>query len=149
MGTTLSVLWFRDGYGFIAHVGDSRIYRYRGGVLSQMTMDHSLVAELLAAGKITAEEARVHPQRNLVTRAVGTSSTVNPDVTTFDRKDHDLWLLCSDGLTNHVSDEQLKNVLTSGDTLEDMAHRLVDMALHRGGSDNVTVVLVDCEEATL
>ncbi len=149
MGTTLVAIWLDEGKAILTNVGDSRAYRLRDGELTQMSRDHSLVAELLAAGKITAEEARVHPQRNLVTRAVGTSSTVNPDVTTFDRKDHDLWLLCSDGLTNHVSDEQLKNVLTSGDTLEDMAHRLVDMALHRGGSDNVTVVLVDCEEATL
>ena len=147
MGTTLVALWLDDDRAILANVGDSRAYLMRDGKLVQMSRDHSLVAELVAQGKISEEEARVHPQRNLVTRAVGTSSLVNPDVITFDRKANDLWLLCSDGLTNHVSDEQIGQVLSASASLEEKTQTLIDLALQHGGSDNVTAVLVDCEEA--
>ncbi len=146
MGTTLVALWLDDDKAILTNVGDSRAYLLRDGKLLQMSRDHSLVAEMVAEGKISEEEARVHPQRNLVTRAVGTSSLVNPDVTTFDRQPNDLWLLCTDGLTNHVSDEKIGEALAADATLEEKAQALIDMALANGGSDNVTAVLVDCGE---
>ena len=145
MGTTLSVLWHSGNYAYIAHVGDSRIYRLREGELEQITQDHSLVEELIRAGVITREEARTHPRRNVITRALGTRGENVPDLLAADVRPGDLWLLCSDGLTGMVEDEVICSVLREY-PLEQAADKLVELALKAGGSDNVTLVLYHCEE---
>ena len=147
MGTTLSVLWRGGHYAYIAHVGDSRIYRMRGGELERITQDHSLVEEMIRARLITREQARTHPRRNVITRALGTQGDNEPDVLAVDVEPGDLWLLCSDGLTGMVSDEEIARTLRGGRSLDDMADSLIRQALDAGGRDNVTLVLWRSEEA--
>lgn len=144
MGTTLTALWADERHVLIAQVGDSRAYLLRGGVLRQCTHDHSMVAELVRNGSITPEEARTHPQRNLITRTLGTQSKVDADVFEFARQQDDRWLLCSDGLTSMVSDAEIAAAL-SGAPLADAADRLLEQALARGGTDNITLVLLEDE----
>ncbi len=146
MGTTLSVMWRGGHYMYIAHVGDSRIYRFRNKELEQITQDHSLVEELVRARIITREEARTHPRRNIITRALGTQGDNLPDLLAADIKPGDLWLLCTDGLCGMISDEEIARVLSSGATLEMMAGSLIEKALDAGGRDNVTLVLCREEE---
>lgn len=145
MGTTLSVMWHAGHYAYIAHVGDSRIYRLRAGVLEQITQDHSFVEELVRARVITKEEARVHPRRNIITRALGTRGENMPDMLAADVRAGDIWLLCSDGLCGMVEDEQIAKTLKEY-PLKRAADRLIELALEAGGRDNVTVVLYRCEE---
>ena len=142
MGTTLSVLWLSRNYAYIAHVGDSRIYRLRAGSLSQITQDHSLVEELVRAGLITREQARTHPRRNIITRALGTHGENEPDLLVTDVQDGDLFLLCTDGLTGMVTDAQIERILLESD-MEAAADALLAAALDAGGRDNVTLIL--CE----
>jgi len=146
MGTTLSMMWRGGHYMYIAHVGDSRIYRYRDGELEQITQDHSLVEELVRAHIITREQARTHPRRNIITRALGTQGENLPDLLAADIKPGDLWLLCTDGLSGMISDAEIARVLSSGATLEMMAGSLIEKALDAGGRDNVTLVLCREEE---
>ena len=146
MGTTLSMMWRGGHYMYIAHVGDSRIYRYRGGELERITQDHSLVEELVRARIITREEARTHPRRNIITRALGTQGDTLPDLLAADVRPGDLWLLCTDGLCGMISDEEIARVLSSGATLDMMAGSLIEKALDAGGRDNVTLVLCREEE---
>lgn len=145
MGTTLSAMWRSGGYMYIAHVGDSRIYRLRGGRLEQITQDHSLVEEMARAGLITRQEARMHPRRNIITRALGTQGENEPDLLAADLRPGDRWLLCTDGLSGMVEDEAIERVLTSFG-IEAAADRLIAMALDAGGSDNVTLILCTGEE---
>ena len=140
MGTTLSVLWLGENYAYIAHVGDSRIYRLREGSLTQITQDHSLVEELVRAGLITREQARTHPRRNIITRALGTHGENEPDLLVTDVRDGDLFLLCTDGLTGMVTDGDIERVLREND-METAADRLLALALDAGGRDNVTLIL--------
>lgn len=140
MGTTLSVLWLGVNYAYIAHVGDSRIYRLREGSLTQITQDHSLVEELVRAGLITREQARTHPRRNIITRALGTHGENEPDLLVTDVRDGDLFLLCTDGLTGMVTDGDIERVLREYD-METAADRLLALALDAGGRDNVTLIL--------
>ena len=140
MGTTLSVLWLGVNYAYIAHVGDSRIYRLREGSLTQITQDHSLVEELVRAGLITREQARTHPRRNIITRALGTHGENEPDLLVTDVRDGDLFLLCTDGLTGMVTDGDIERVLREND-METAADRLLALALEAGGRDNVTLIL--------
>jgi len=146
MGTTLSVMWRGGHYMYIAHVGDSRIYRFRSRMLERITQDHSLVEELVRARIITAEEARTHPRRNIITRALGTQGENLPDLLAADIKPGDLWLLCTDGLCGMISDEEIARVLGSGVTIDMMADSLIQKALDAGGRDNVTLVLCREEE---
>ncbi|MDY5349537.1 MAG: Stp1/IreP family PP2C-type Ser/Thr phosphatase [Candidatus Ventricola sp.] len=145
MGTTLSLMWRAGRFMYIAHVGDSRIYRLRDGSLEQITQDHSLVAELVRAGLITAEEARRHPRRNIITRALGTQGDNTPDLLAADNRPGDLWLLCTDGLTGMVPDAVIERTLLDL-PLEAAADRLLGLALEAGGSDNVTLILYRNEE---
>lgn len=149
MGTTLSVLWRGGNYVYIAHVGDSRIYRLRGGELEQITEDHSLVEELVRAGLITREDARTHPRRNIITRALGTQGDNTPDLLAADAKRGDLWLLCSDGLSGMVPDAQIERTMKRGGSLSAMADSLLEQALAAGGKDNITLVLYRDEEVRL
>ena len=146
MGTTISMMWRGGGYMYIAHVGDSRIYRLRDGHMEQITQDHSLVGELVRAGLLTPEEARLHPRRNIITRAIGTDESVEVDVVVEERRKGDLWLACSDGLHGLVDDRQMRDALRQY-APEKAADVLLKAALDAGGRDNVTLVIVhDGEE---
>jgi len=143
MGTTMTVALVDRATGSIAlgHVGDSRAYRVRAGELVQLTDDHSLVGELVRSGKLSVEEAEAHPQRSVITRAVGTEPEVDVDTFTVEAEPGDLYLLCSDGLTDMVSDREILSVLAGADDLDRAARALVDAANAGGGEDNITVVL--------
>ena len=141
MGTTFTGLCSDKKALYIAHVGDSRAYRLRGGELKQITQDHSIVAELLRNNVITAEMARNHPYRNVITRAVGVDPVVTPDVIDEDKQPDDVWLVCSDGLYNMVSDDVIRDTLAGSETDEQAADSLLSLALENGGSDNITFVI--------
>ena len=149
MGTTLSVLWRSGRVMYIAQIGDSRVYRMRGGRLQQITQDHSLVEELVRSGLITREEARVHPRRNVITRALGTQGENTPDLFTEETQRGDLWLVCSDGLNSMISDEEIAAQMAkaAGQGLAAAADALIGCALDAGGRDNVTLILYLNEEA--
>jgi PPM family protein phosphatase len=143
MGTTLVVAWFDDNTLHAAHIGDSRLYRLRGNAFEQLTRDHSLLQEQLDSGMISAEEARHSPNRNLVTRALGVAPVAEPDLGEFPVLAGDIYLLCSDGLTDMVEPEVIGRVLRAlGANPEAAADRLVQMANGNGGCDNVSVVVV-------
>lgn len=142
MGTTLVVALFYDDRLTLAHVGDSRAYRFRGGRLELLTRDHTLMQELIDRGFYTPEEARASLNRNIVTRALGTEESVNADLREEIALPGDLYLLCSDGLNDMVDDEAIRLTLDEfGDNLEDAADRLIEKANGNGGQDNVSVVL--------
>ena len=146
MGTTLSVLWMSDNFVYIGHVGDSRVYLLRDGEVKQMTLDHSLVEQLVREGVLTEEEAQNHPMRNIITRAIGTDESVEVDVVVEERRKGDLWLACSDGLHGLVDDRQMRDALRQY-APEKAADVLLKAALDAGGRDNVTLVIVhDGEE---
>jgi serine/threonine protein phosphatase PrpC len=141
MGTTLTAAKVTGDEISLGHVGDSRAYRMRDGELEQLTKDHSLVAELERSGQITAEAAEHHPQRSIITRALGPEPDVEVDTYTLAGRDGDLFLLCSDGLTSMISDEEIGSILRSAETLDAAAETLVRAANQSGGKDNITVVL--------
>jgi protein phosphatase len=141
MGTTLTAAKVHDGEVSLAHVGDSRAYRMRDGGLEQITRDHSLVAELERSGQITPEAAEHHPQRSIITRALGPEPDVEVDTYTLSARDGDLFLLCSDGLTSMISDDEVAAILRTSATLDEAADALIKAANQSGGKDNITVVL--------
>lgn len=143
MGTTLTALAIDDDLRWrIGHVGDSRAYLYRDGALRQLTTDHSWVGRRVAAGELTKEEARRHPMSSVLERALGTSRRVEVDVEEGRARPADVFLLCSDGLTDMLPDAELESLLGGEDDPEEAADRLVSAANRAGGEDNVTVVLV-------
>ncbi len=142
MGTTITMTYILDNKAFIGQVGDSRAYLLRDNELIQLTKDHSLVAELLRNGSITEEEAECHPQRNLITRAVGTDEGIDIDIVTEKLYEEDLILLCTDGLTNMVDDNEIKEVLLKRKDIKTACDELVNLANNNGGYDNITVVAV-------
>jgi protein phosphatase len=141
MGTTLTAAMLDDGRLDVVHVGDSRAYLWRDGSLRQVTEDHSVVAELVRRGSITAEEAESHPHRNVITRALGAEPQVDADVVSTDMQVGDVVLLCSDGLSSYVPQATIAAVLAGSATLDAAARGLVERANAAGGIDNVTVVL--------
>ena len=144
MGTTMTVALVEDGRVAFGHVGDSRAYLIRGGALEQLTEDHSLVAELVRSGKLSPEEAEGHPQRSVITRALGTDPDVDVDTFSVETKPGDLFLICSDGLTSMVDDETiLAEVARNRDDLKGAAKALVRAANKGGGEDNITVVFFE------
>lgn len=146
MGTTLTAAYVADREVAIAHVGDSRAYRIRDGELERLTRDHSLVNELWERGKITEEEMETHPQRSVITRALGPEVTVEIDSRTYPAKDGDAFLLCSDGLTSMVPETRLAEIVRDAGSLEEAGRSLVAEANQRGGRDNITVILFRLEE---
>jgi PPM family protein phosphatase len=146
MGTTLTAIYVGERDVSIAHVGDSRAYRFRGGELLRLTDDHSLVDELLRQGRLTPEEAVEHPQRSVITRALGPEGAVEVDTRSYSARDGDVYLLCSDGLTTMVSEDRLAELLGAHETLRDRGEGLIAAANEAGGRDNITVVLVRLEE---
>ncbi|MBP1999355.1 serine/threonine protein phosphatase PrpC [Paenibacillus shirakamiensis] len=144
MGTTAVVVLMDRKEAIIGHIGDSRVYIYRKGGLTQLTEDHTLVHELVKSGQITEEEATQHPRRNVITRAVGTDAQVTVDLEHILLQDGDVMLLCSDGLSSYVAEHHiLQTVGRTGVSLEDRAEQLLKLALDAGGEDNITVVLVE------
>lgn len=144
MGTTLTVLWVDEKQIHLGHVGDSRAYLLREGILRRMTADHSMVAEMVRKGLLTEEQAAHHPMRNYITRAVGTELTVNVDTDTVERQKGDRWLVCSDGLHGLVSEPRLKELMEEADP-ERAADLLLQEALNNGGRDNISLVLFSDE----
>ncbi|MFP4130137.1 MAG: PP2C family protein-serine/threonine phosphatase [Halorhodospira sp.] len=143
MGTTLALLCTAPDEVAIAHVGDSRIYRYREGHLERLTSDHTPVQHALAAGEITDAEARRSPERNVLERALGAVTRAEPDVSRLPRRSGDLFLLCSDGLTEPLADEAIRAIVAeTSRSLAQRAQDLIEAALDGGGPDNVSVILV-------
>jgi PPM family protein phosphatase len=151
MGTTVTAAILEGGQVTIGHVGDSRAYRLHDGQLEQLTEDHSLVADLMRSGRLTPEEAEAHPQRSVITRALGTDPEVDVDTMAVETSPGDVFLLCSDGLTTMVADEDILELLARSGSLDAAAKALVKAANRGGGEDNITVVLfsVEDEDATL
>jgi protein phosphatase len=145
MGTTFTGALVTGRDVAIGHVGDSRMYRYRDGELERLTHDHSLVEEFVRQGKLTPEEAEVHPQRSIITRALGPEPEVQVDTFTYPGRDGDVYLMCSDGLTGMISEDQAAEILAAGGSLDDAAQALIDAANEGGGRDNITVVLFRLE----
>ena len=145
MGTTLTVAWLRDSRLYLGHVGDSSAYHFREGHLRKLTRDHSLVEEISRLGGMTPEAARFHPQRHILTRAVGTEPEVAVDTLVLPLEAGDLLLLCTDGLSSIVSASELEGVLRATTRLGPSLDQLLNLALTRGAPDNVTAVLVRYE----
>ena len=146
MGTTVVGLLLAGPTAAVAHVGDSRAYRLRDGRLDQLTQDHTWVHEQVVAGLLSNEQARSHPLKNVVTRALGGESEVMVDVREVQVQPGDFYLLCSDGLTGMLSDADIRDRLGSGRSLHEICRSLVNEANARGGLDNVTVVLLAVED---
>lgn len=149
MGTTVTALLADRDRAYLAHVGDSRAYLFRDGELQQLTEDHTLVQRMVREGRITAEEAGRHPQRSVVTRALGVGEDVPVDELTLDLHPSDRILLCTDGLTSMVDREAILAILESEAELQAACDRLVDAANEAGGDDNITVVLLEVSEEDL
>lgn len=145
IGSTVVVLLACDRYCGYLWAGDSRIYLYRNGRLRLLTRDHSTVEELKSRGHLTAEDAVHHPAQNLITRAVGAVDTLELDEEIVEVHDGDIFLLCSDGLSNEVSEQEISSALTPG-SCRQASEALVDMALKRGGRDNISAVVVRAED---
>ena len=147
MGTTLVVGVFRDDRLILGHIGDSRCYRWREGLLRQITRDHSWLQEQIDLGLLTPAQAAVSGQRNLVTRALGVDVSVHIEINEFPVEPGDLFILCSDGLTDMLSDEDLAELARMPIALQDKAARMVAMANAMGGRDNISVVLAQTQLA--
>jgi len=148
MGTTVVITLFHENKVTFAHVGDSRIYRLRQGELRQLTQDHSLVQEMIDNGYLSQEEAMISSSRNLITRALGIAPDVEVDVETQDIDMDDVYLLCSDGLSDLLNDQDMTRVLLDRQNrLDNAAQQLVDLANERGGTDNISVILVAMHES--
>ncbi|HET7579614.1 MAG TPA: Stp1/IreP family PP2C-type Ser/Thr phosphatase [Bacillales bacterium] len=142
MGTTVVAALCASDFLVIAHVGDSRGYMLGKERFVQVTRDHSLVSELVRQGEISEEEAAIHPRKHVLLKALGTEKKVETETDTFEWKAGDMVLLCSDGLTNNVTDEQMEEVLRSGETMQEKAESLTALANSAGGDDNITLSLV-------
>jgi protein phosphatase len=146
MGTTLTAVYVDGSEIAVAHVGDSRAYLFRDGELGLLTQDHTLVGELVKRGKLTEEQAAEHPQRSIITRALGIDAQVEVDTWTYGARAGDLVLLCSDGLTSMISEDQISDILAHETDLDTAATRLVAAANEAGGRDNITVILFTLED---
>ena len=146
MGTTITAAYIGESNVTLVHVGDSRCYRWRSGTLERLTDDHSLVEEMVRQGQLTPEQALEHPQRSIITRALGPEPVVEPDSQTVGARDGDLLLLCSDGLSTMITDDEIAAVLAREESLRASARGLIAAANEAGGRDNITVVLLRIEE---
>jgi protein phosphatase len=143
MATTAVLMYILRDRLFVINVGDSRAYIVRAGEISRITADHSVVSEMVARGELTEEEARVHPRRNEITRALGAEADVTPDFFMTELLPQDRVLLCTDGLCGELSDEEICRVVSRGENLNSTCRMLVNSANANGGSDNITVVCVE------
>lgn len=142
MGTTLTMIWEDENLVLLGHVGDSRAYLIRNGEISQVSQDHSMVAQMVRDGILTPEEARTHPYRNIITRALGTEESVEADIVRMEKKRGDTYLICSDGLSEYVTEEEMLTILTEL-SMEEAADELLSRALEGGGRDNVSLVIAE------
>lgn len=142
MGTTITIAYLLNNKLIIGHIGDSRAYSIKDNELKQETEDHSLVAQLVKNGSITAKEAQFHPQKNIITRAVGTSKSIDIDIVIAEVKKDDIILLCTDGLTNMVDESEIKNIIFTNENMQSACDNLVKKANELGGIDNITVIAV-------
>lgn len=147
MGATMVAMRFAGETAIIAHAGDSRAYRLRSGQIEQLTQDHTWVEQQVSAGELSAEDARVHPFRNVVTRALGGEAQLVVDVETHPVRSGDLFLLCTDGLTGVLEDQEIAEILDGDGSLDSRCAELIEAANDGGGPDNVTVVLVGVSDA--
>src|SRR5512134_2538905 len=146
MGTTLVCLLAGEGRAALAHVGDSRAYLVRADRIRQLTDDHSIVGELLRRNEISEDAAKEHRHRHVLTRALGVRRAVEPDLAELTPQAGDLFVLCSDGLTNHVEDHEIAKAVTQEEDLQEACERLIDLANGRGGEDNTTIIVARCEK---
>ena len=142
MGTTLTALCVDHDDAYLVHVGDSRAYLLRNRALMQLSNDHTLVNDLVERGELTLNEAKVHPHRNVITRALGTNARVEPDIIKLDYQPGDVWLLCSDGLSNYLKSSELAEILMRQIPYEERLDAMVTVALERGGGDNITCMII-------
>ena len=144
MGTSVVCICldYKNRSYHVTHIGDSRAYIYTGGFLQQITRDHSLVNDLVDSGSITQSEAKNFANKNTITRAVGVSENLKPDSRSFDMHDGDIVLLVTDGLTNEVSDEEIQSIVAQNDNADEISTNLVDLAIKKGGHDNITVTTI-------
>lgn len=148
MGTTIVLALIFAHDSLIVHLGDSRAYFYSQGQFQQVTEDHSLVHELVKMGQITPKEAKSHPQKNIITQALGVSSMIDPEIVHLELKQEDVILLCTDGLTNSLTDPQIQQILATKElSLKDQCKKLINEANRLGGGDNITVCLLENREA--
>ena len=144
MGTTVVLLTIVGEKAYVANVGDSRLYLMED-TLTQITVDHSLVQEMIKIGELTKESARFHPDKNIITRAVGAGRDINADFFEFSLTEKSILLMCSDGLSNMVEDEQLAILLKSAKTPEKVGKKLIDTANQNGGKDNIAVIVINVD----
>ena len=144
MGTTFIIGMFFKGKLFIGHVGDSRVYLLRNGSLQRVTTDHSYIEELIRNGSLSREEAHNHPRKNVITRALGCEENVDVDTYCVDVNSDDLFVLCTDGLTNMLGEDDILSIINSNDEPQFICSELVKIANERGGEDNITVIVVKC-----
>lgn len=143
MGTTTVLALLNKNKFYIGNIGDSRAYLIRNSKITQLTEDHSLVADLVKTGQITKEEARVHPRRNVITRALGTREDIKADIKSINIKEGDYILLCTDGLTDMLRDEEIRDIILSPkNSIQGKCRELINKANEKGGRDNITVVLI-------
>lgn len=142
MGTTLTMSYIYDKEIYIGHIGDSRAYFIKNSKIQQITEDDSLVNELIKNGSITPEEAKTHPQRNVITKALGTSIDIEIDIQTIEYKADDILIICSDGLSNMVKESNVLNIIKSEDDISLSCENLVGLAKENGGSDNITLIII-------
>lgn len=143
MGTTVSLCYIYKSHVYIGHVGDSRIYIIEKDRISQVTEDHSLVNELVKKGEITLEEAKVHPKRNMITRAVGTSSDIEIDIKSIKYKEGDKILLCTDGLSNMLDTKDILDIAGQESSLLEKGESLINIAKKNGGTDNISLIMIE------
>ncbi len=146
MGTTIDALVATDDCIYVAHVGDSRVYVITDGDMRKITKDHSIVGMMVDSGTITEEEAKIHPQRNLITRAVGTAMTVEVDIVKEEIHKGQWILMCTDGLTNMVTKDEIHSIFKECEDADSIAKTLVEKAKQNGGDDNITVVVIEMKK---
>ena len=146
MGTTVTASLIYNGQLYISHVGDSRAYIINQNSIEKISRDHSLVGRLLEVGQITEEEAAIHPQRNLIYRSLGGFPAVEVDVYQLPVRSNDYLLLCSDGLYEHVKDDEIQKIVLSSKNNDEASKHLINLANARGGDDNTTIIIVKTEE---
>lgn len=145
MGTTITMAVLDGEVAYLGHIGDSRAYLFRKGKLQQLSVDHTLVNELLKNGSITEEDARLYPNRNIITKALGTDPEIVPDIYEIELENEDVILLCSDGLTDLIEIKDMEFILMHENALEQKVESLIELSLNAGGFDNITVVLYQHE----
>ncbi len=148
MGTTIVAAITNDRFATIANIGDSRCYILNDAGLKQLTEDHSLVNELVRSGQISKEDAENHPRKNVLLRALGTEAQVEIDIKTIMFEEGDVLLLCSDGLTNKVGEEEIKAILTDDASLDEKARSFIDLANENGGEDNITLLILEYDDGS-